>query len=206
MKPANNDEQQLVRDIGNDDASAFDALYWKYHKSVYANILRIIKDPDISKDILQDVFVTLWIKRATLNPGKSIAGWLFTISHRKCIDHLRLTVIKPLLLEEITIAEDPDDCKKKIEQEKQLELLQQAISDLSPKKRKVFELCKLNGKTYEETARELNISKHTVKEYLTAAVTHIKNNIHHQSQSLISIFLVSCTFMHFYTLFYPPFF
>ncbi|MFT3949838.1 MAG: sigma-70 family RNA polymerase sigma factor [Agriterribacter sp.] len=193
MRPANSDEQQLVRDIGNADASAFDALYWKYHKSVYANILKLIKDQEASKDILQEVFITLWIKRTTLNPDKSIAGWLFTTAHRKCIDYLRLITTKPLLAEEMIIAEDSTGFSK-MEQEKQLQLLQQAISDLSPQKRKVFELCKLNGKTYEETAKELNISKHTVKEYLTAATVHIKNYIHHQPQSLISVFLIFFAF------------
>ncbi|MBX3255202.1 MAG: sigma-70 family RNA polymerase sigma factor [Chitinophagaceae bacterium] len=196
MKPANSDEQQLVRDIGNGDASAFDVLYWKYHKSVYTNILRLIKDQEASKDILQEVFITLWIKRTALNPDKSIAGWLFTTAHRKCIDYLRCNTAKPLLVEEMIIADEPAGLIK-MEQEKRLQLLQQAISDLSPKKRKVFELCKLNGKTYEETARELNISKHTVKEYLTAATIHIKDYIHHQPQSLISIFLILFVF-------YPP--
>lgn len=199
MHPDINNEQQLVKEIKNDDTSAFDTLYWKLHKAVYANILKLIKDPDVSKDILQDVFVTLWIKRNTLDPDKCIAGWLSTTSYRKCIDYLRLTVTKPLFAEEIDIADDSDDYKKKIEQEKRLQLIQEAVRNLSTKKRKVFELCKLSGKTYEETAHELNISKHTVKEYLTAAIIHIKNYIHRQPQPPISILLILSAF-------YPPLF
>ena len=199
MKPAINPEQQLLRDFKNGDASAFDILYWQYHKAVYANILKLIKDPDISKDILQDVFVALWIKRSTLNPDMRIGGWLFTTSYHKCIDHLRLSVAAPLWAGEINIADEEVDYVKEREQESRLQLIQQAVRNLSPQKREVFELCKLKGKTYEETAQELNISKHTVKEYLTAAIIHIKNYIRRQPRSPASILFIL-------SVFHPPLF
>ncbi|MBN8860351.1 MAG: sigma-70 family RNA polymerase sigma factor [Sphingobacteriales bacterium] len=199
MKKGINPEQQLVRDIKSGDASAFDTLYWKYHKAVYFNILRLIKDPDTSKDILQEVFITLWIKRNTLSPEMRIGGWLFTTSYHKCIDHLRLTIAESLWDGEVSIADEWIDLRKEKEQESRLQLIQQAVHNLSPKKRAVFELCKLKGKTYEETARELNISKYTVKEYLSAAIIYIKNYIHRQPQSPVSILLILSAF-------YPPFF
>lgn len=197
MKTDTNPEQQLVRDIKNGDASAFDTLYWKYHRAVYFNIFKLIKDPDTSKDILQEVFVALWIKRSALNPDMSIGGWLFTTSYHKCIDHLRLGVAAFLWSGEVNIADEEVDHGKEREQESRLQLIQQAVHNLSPKKREVFELCKLKGKTYEETAQELNISKHTVKEYLTAAIIHIKNYIHRQPQSPASILFIL-------SVFYPP--
>ena len=178
LLPHINSDQQLVKAIKEGDPAAFDSLYWKFHKAVYAGILKLLKDQDVSKDILQDVFVTLWIKRDTLDPDKSIAGWLATISYHKCIDYLRKVVAKPLFAEEIENAYDPDAYDNRKEQEKKLKLIQDAIGKLSPKKRRVFELCKINGKSYKETAHELNISKHTVKEYLKDAITHIRNYIH----------------------------
>lgn len=197
MKTNISPEQQLVSDLKNGDASAFDALYWKYHKAVYANIIKLIKDPDTSKDLLQEVFVALWIKKDTLNPDRSIAGWLFTTGYHKCIDHLRLTLAAPLWTGEINIADEWAGIDYRKEQESRLQLIQQAVNNLSPKKREVFELCKLKGKTYEETAQELNISKHTVKEYLSAAIVHIKNYIHRQPQSPVSILFILSAF-------YPP--
>ncbi|MBN8860704.1 MAG: sigma-70 family RNA polymerase sigma factor [Sphingobacteriales bacterium] len=199
MKTCIDPEQQLVRDLKNGDPSAFDRLYWKYYKAVYANIFKLIKDPDISKDILQEVFIALWIKRATLKPDGSIAGWMFTTSYHKCIDHLRLIPAVPLCHSEINIADEWVDYRKQKEQENRLQLIQQAVNNLSPQKKEVFELCKLKGKSYEETAEALNISKHTVKEYLSAAIIHIKNYIHRQSQSPVSVLLILSAF-------YPPFF
>jgi len=199
MKTGIDPEQQLVRDLKNGDPSAFDTLYWKYHKAVYASILKLIKDPDTSKDILQEVFVALWIKRMTLKPDGSIAGWMFTTSYHKCIDHLRHILAAPLWPSEINIADEWADYRKEQEQENCMQLIQQAVNNLSPKKRAVFELCKLKGKSYEETAEALNISKHTVKEYLSAAIVHIKNYIHRQPQSPVPVLLILSAF-------YPPLF
>jgi RNA polymerase sigma-70 factor (ECF subfamily) len=56
----------------------------------------------------------------------------------------------------------------------QINILEKAIALLSPQKRKVFELCKLQGRTYEEASAEMGISKHTVKEYLSGAMASIK--------------------------------
>jgi RNA polymerase sigma-70 factor (ECF subfamily) len=59
----------------------------------------------------------------------------------------------------------------------QISILEKAIEQLSPQKRRVFELCKLQRRTYAEVADELQISKHTVKEYLSGAVISIKNYV-----------------------------
>ena len=75
-------------------------------------------------------------------------------------------------------------------------LLYEAINLLSPQKRKVFTLCKLEGKTYEEAAEKLNISKHTVKEYLGHAVASVKSHINNNPASLkaVSAMLFCCWF------------
>ena len=56
----------------------------------------------------------------------------------------------------------------------QVSLLQKAIAQLSPQKRRVFELCKLQKQTYLQAAKELQISKHTLKEFLSEAIAPIR--------------------------------
>jgi RNA polymerase sigma-70 factor (ECF subfamily) len=76
----------------------------------------------------------------------------------------------------------------------QWNILENALARLSPQRRRVFELCKLQGKTYEEAAMELHISKYTVKEYLSAAVVAVKeySRRHPESTALmLAIFSLS---------------
>jgi RNA polymerase sigma-70 factor (ECF subfamily) len=167
----------LALRLRNNDIDAFNTLYWKYHGPVYANALKLIKDPTIAEDIVQDVFVTLWEKRHAIDPKQDIAGWLFVVSHHKTIDQLKRK-LRQTLAEKIlySIIEDPNVLEDDITEE-QLGAIEKAVDQLSPQKRKVFELCKMQKRTYENAAEELHISKYTVKEYLSEAIVSIKKYI-----------------------------
>jgi len=73
----------LALRLRNNDISAFNTLYWDYHGPVYANALKLTRDSSIAEDIVQEVFVTLWEKRHTIDPKQDVAGWLFVVSHNK---------------------------------------------------------------------------------------------------------------------------
>src|SRR5574338_872602 len=166
-------EQDLLSRLVRDDIKAFDELYWKYQKAVYQNVFKLVRDIALAEDIVQEVFIGLWERRHTIDSSRSVSGWLFVSSYNRSIN-----VLKKKLRESITpihvdqISEEPG-VESGLE-EAQISLLEKAIEKLPPQKRKVFELCKLRGKTYEEAANEMNISKHTVKEYLSGAVNFIK--------------------------------
>ena len=181
-----NTNKELAERLRNDDKEAFNDLYWKYHSAIYYNVLKLTRDLFIAEDIVQEVFITLWEKRHSLDAGQEISGWLFVVSYNKSISHLKRklkeslaqTGLQPTVEDIIDTGDDLADTR--------MGILEKAIEQLSPQKRKVFELCKLQRRTYEEAAEELKISKHTVKEYLSAAVISIREYIkQHPEYSLI---------------------
>jgi RNA polymerase sigma-70 factor (ECF subfamily) len=185
-----NSDSELVAGLRNNDVKAFDVLYWRYHQAIYANIFKLVKDHETSKDILQEVFTTLWEKRTVIDGGRSVSGWLFVVSYNRSISHLKK------VLKESIVSSVPDENEHPVEDTEihikttQHYILDKAIEHLSPQKRKVFELCKLQGKSYDEAAKELNISRHTVKEYLSNAVANIKDYIkQHPDLNAAVIFL-----------------
>jgi RNA polymerase sigma-70 factor (ECF subfamily) len=170
------DDIKLTAGLTRDDLGAFDALYHKYHLAVFANIFKLIKQQEEAEDVLQDVFVALWENRKRIDPEKSVGGWLFVVSHNKAIKFLNKAVRDKIVSLETTIlsiAEDPDIGYSQLEYQSQL--INKAIDNLPPKKRQVYTLCKLEGKTYEEAARAAGISPHTVKEYVSAASKFVKD-------------------------------
>ena len=190
----NRTTHHLAQSLRNGDISAFNTLYWKYHAAIYANALKLIKDTSIAEDIVQDVFVTLWEKRQTIDPGQDIAGWLFVVSQNKTIDQLKRK-LRQALAEKIlqSILEEPDALNDDITEE-QLGTIEKAVDQLSPQKRKVFELCKMQRRTYEKAAEELQISKYTVKEYLSEAIISIKKYIgQHPTHAGLLIYFLALT-------------
>ncbi len=185
--------KDLASRLRKDDINAFNTLYWKYHAAVYANALKLIKDPVIAEDIVQEVFVTVWGKRHTIDPEQDLAGWLFVISYHKTIDQLKRKLKEALAHKNINISiEDHSILVNADLKEEQLTAIEEAIDQLSPQKRKVFELCKVQGRTYKKAAEELHISKYTVKEYLSEALVSIKKYIgeHPRQTGIIIYFLV----------------
>jgi RNA polymerase sigma-70 factor (ECF subfamily) len=168
---------ELITRLQNDDKEAFNELYQKYHSALYYNILKLTRDAIVTEDIVQEVFITLWEKRYDLNVEQGIAGWLFVVSYNRSISYLKRklkeSIAQTVLQQNI---ESTTNAGNSLENT-QISILEKAIEQLSPQKRRVFELCKLQRRTYAEVADELQISKHTVKEYLSGAVISIKNYV-----------------------------
>ena len=187
----------LASRLRNNDINAFNTLYWEYHAAVYANTLKLIKDTTLAEDIVQEVFVTLWAKRHTIDPEQDIAGWLFVISHHKTVDQLKRKLKQALARKNLNIFTDDHSITVNADlKEEQLCAIEEAMDHLSPQKRKVFELCKVQGRTYKMAAEELHISKYTVKEYLSEALVSIKKYIGEQPRQtgIIIFFLVITSF------------
>lgn len=192
-------EYELAIRLQKGDVTAFDIIYRKYQNSIFLNIFKLTRDEEASRDILQEVFVVLWTNRASIDPDQSLIGWLFKVSFNLSVSYLKKKLRQAAVLNSSEFlslaAEEPfseiADLRSR--------LVKEAIEQLSPQKRRVFELCKIQGKTYEETAKELNISKHTVNEYLVLAIQYIRSYIrqHPEYQSahippvLAAIFLLN---------------
>ena len=191
----NTQDAELVVRLIEDDVSAFDALYWKYHQAVYRNIFKFVKEPIATEDILQEVFARLWEKRKDINAGQSVAGWLFVISFNLSVDYVRKKLREHTFHKELynLNIEGSSWEDNPAAYEEQYRLLEDAISQLSPKKQKIVTLCKLEGKTYDEVAEELKISRNTVKEHLSIAMTrineYVQKNKEHKYVLLLLLFM-----------------
>jgi len=191
-------DYKLVKDLQQEDIAAFDALYHKYHLAVYRNILKITKDTGAAEDILQEVFTRLWEKRQKINPEQSVAGWLFVISFNLSVNYTKRRLREQVVHKKILFNPVPEEhlTGSLVLHKEQYQLLEKAIEQLSPQKRKIINLCKLQGKTYEEAAAELQISRHTVKEHLSAAMVslnkYVQKHANHAYMTAI-LFLIGST-------------
>lgn len=168
------EDKHLISRLRENDTHAFDMLYWKYHQAIYKNALKLTKDEEAASDILQEVFSTLWEKRHTINQDQFVSGWLFVISFNQSINFQRQKLRDTEACNQVEYFHHEDDGENT---EFKYLLMQKAVGQLSPQKQKVFTLCKLDGKSYDQTAVILNISKHTVKEYLSTSMISIKEYV-----------------------------
>ncbi len=169
------EDLDLIQKIKTDDSDAFDVLFKTYYKDLVRYIRSLNNDLELSEDIVQQVFVNLWINRNTITIKSSVRGYLFSASYSIYIDHYRKTKRQLDLLENFKseiireyISENRDLLEHKIKR------LRMVIDTLPPICKKVLELNKFEGLKYDEIADTLNISKKTVESHMRVAFKKIR--------------------------------
>tara|TARA_R110002050_G_scaffold112951_1_gene227418 strand:+ start:7873 stop:8451 length:579 start_codon:yes stop_codon:yes gene_type:complete len=184
------EDRELIHKIINDDRVAFDILFKKYYKPLVYYVKSFSQDTYVSEDIVQQVFMYLWMNRNDLKINKSVKGYLYWVSHTKYIDLYRKTKRREHLLDDFkekalrdSITEDKELLNIRIKKLKQL------IDDLPPTCKTVLELNKLHGLKYNEIAKRLNISKKTVESHMSKAFKKIRKGF--DNDKLIMFFIYS---------------
>ena len=184
----------LLRQSLAGDQDAFEALVSRYHNPLLNYIRRILKDDEQAYDVLQFVFLQLYVSQPTLLTDVSLRGWLFQVAHNRCLDELRKQRRKPAIhfselcwedeSEGIALIEsiqDPQPLPEEIVEQRDLRaVLHQAIHRLPPRFRWVVHLHCFGHLTFSEIGRTLKMPVPTAKAYYYRALpllrTALANN------------------------------
>jgi RNA polymerase sigma-70 factor (family 1) len=170
-------ETALLDALRQSDKEAFTELYNRYHSRVYALALSYIKESGQAEDVTADIFIKLWELRAVLNITTSFSAYLNRMTRNKCLDRLETIARDQQMKNQILRYFEECEPKSKYNEMDFLgqdALFEEALRSLSPKRRRVFELCRQEGKSYDETAAEMGITKHTVKQHMSLAMTNLR--------------------------------
>ncbi|MGX5816747.1 RNA polymerase sigma-70 factor [Chitinophaga lutea] len=187
-------EAYLLHEMAAGNQQALKSIVSAFWSNIYAHALAYLRSPEKAEELTQDVFLALWEKRAELPRIENFRGYLFITARNKIISRLR----------EKLAAGDGNDAAEMAETlyvpDSQLELkelntlLRAGIARLPEKRRRVFEMSRLEGKSHAEIADALHISKDTVSEYITLALnflrTYLKNNGAHLHIAIFCLYYI----------------
>ncbi|SDC36950.1 RNA polymerase sigma-70 factor [Niabella drilacis] len=192
------EEITFIKGLKNGETLAYTRIYDLYHERLYSFVIRFVKVPELAEDILQEVFLTLWKVRERVDSEQSLQAYLYKIS-RNCVFKALKKNARQQQFRERIMAASGAGAKTASDEErltwKEYEnILTDAIDALPVQRRKVFKLCRDEGKTYDGVAAELGISKNTVKEHMVLATRAIKLHIskYVDFQSLLLFLVLSC--------------
>jgi len=173
------EEKSLIVALNSGDQQAFEKLYHLYSVRILKRLVFLLKDVEIAKEILQDVFLTVWEKRETLDAERSFRSLLFRIAENKVVDFFRKAANERKLQEHIIHLSTQSyfHTEDSLAIKEADSILQQAINSLSAKRKEIFILCRLEGKTYEEAGKILGISAGTVNDHMVKALRIIRNQV-----------------------------
>lgn len=185
---------ELLQLLERGEVRALGEIYDRYRQEVYRYALTLVKIPEIAEDLVQDVFVKIWEIRQRLEIKQSFRSYLFRICHNRAIDINKEIASKHHLVDQLVyhyqIATDTELSFTQEELQRYDELVEEALSTLTPQRRKVFDMCKKEKKSYEEVARELGISPNTVKAHVSQTLALLRKYVsQHAGISVILILL-----------------
>lgn len=178
------EDQLLAYNISHGDREAFNTLTHRYYSPLCIFAERILNDPSLAEDIVQEAFVYLWEKRKKLSEIVSVRDYLYTSVRHYSIDQLRSSKVRQRYLHHVT-APVEDMLANYVEIET-MRLLFAAIELLPPRTSQVLKLT-LEGKKQEQIAAEMDISLATVKALKSDGIKKLKNQLGPLSIVLLSV-------------------
>ena len=168
-------EQELLEQLKTGSENAFTRLFDNYRGTVYGVALKFLKSPALAEEIVQDVFMKLWLKRGEMVAVKQLDAYLFIMARNFIFDRIKKMAYETAAQTSLTKPEPSvDDTEYLVRQHQCEQLLQQAIELLPPQQKQVYYYAKVNGLSHEMIAEKMQLSKHTVKKHMAMALQAIK--------------------------------
>lgn len=170
---------ELAKLLKEGDQYAYTEIFERYKGLLYKHAYRLLSDQEEANDIIQDLFLTLWQKRAGLNLTTSLSSYLYSAVRNRIFDLISHQKVASKYLDSIKAFVEQGDyiTDEQIRSNELSRIIEREIASLPPKMRKVFELSRTGDLSYKEIGQQLNISDKTVKQQAYNAVKILKLKI-----------------------------
>jgi len=178
------------------DHHTFKKLFDEYKNRIYGYVLSIAKSEAAAEELTQEVFVKIWRGKKLFENVDNVEGYIFTIARHITIRHLRKAATDADFLRELEGYMHTEPHQSNIENKLAVadfdKLLNEALDQLSPQRRKVYELSRKQGLTMDEIASLLNLSRNTIKNHLVEALSQVRNYLrqHGADSFILLLFLI----------------
>lgn len=161
--------------LRNGDSEVFRAIYLHYASPVRDFLEILTRSKEEAEELTQEIFVSVWEKRARIDPRKSFRGYLYTIARNAAFKLFEQKKVRDKYVDAPHHAPfdaySPD--QRLIAEETEL-LIRMAVERMPPQRKKIFEMSHDQGLKSTEIAERLNLSRHTVDNHLAIAKKNLK--------------------------------
>jgi RNA polymerase sigma-70 factor (family 1) len=191
-------ERELLNRIAQSDEAAFTEIFNYFSPRIWMFIVKKAKSESIAEEIVQEVFLKLWVKKEIATGIKDLASFLYTMATNKLYDHFKKVAGDSRKLEHLWLqvqqAANSNPVEEALDFRESMHLINQAIEQLPPQRKKIYVLNRMEGLSYEEIAQKLNISKNTVSNQLVEATKFIREYVKGTGGAAILFLILSTKF------------
>ncbi|WP_316814367.1 RNA polymerase sigma-70 factor [Pedobacter heparinus] len=172
-------DQELIAFIKERDNAAFAELYERYGIMLFYKVNQMLRDEESAKDVVQDVFTTIWEKPENIQDGANLAGYLYIACRNRVLKLIQKGKTRNDYLTELGRYSKEVDYNtiQQIDERELMLLISAEIAKLPPKMRKVFQLSRIEDLSHKEIALQLGISEATVRKQVQYALSILRNKL-----------------------------
>jgi len=173
------EEQYLIKGLKTRNKVVFDFIFHYYYSGLCAYCEKITGKQDVAEDIVQELFVTLWIKCGQIQIVSSLKNYLFTSVKNRSLDYLKHEQRKTRKLSRFAQEKEPPENLSSLwfaEAELQV-VVEKSLEKLPPRCREIFELSRFEGLKNQEIADKLGLSKRTVELQVSNALKKLRTDL-----------------------------
>jgi RNA polymerase sigma-70 factor (ECF subfamily) len=176
------DRDALAR-LATGDAEALRDLFGWYYAPLLSFVARYVHDDDVARDILQDVFAAIWVRRTTVAPRGPVAGYLYGAARNEA---LRWRAHRGVVTRWEHAERDGNDidagavpsAQQQLELDEMSAAIDRAVAALPPRIREVFLLSRNDQLGHKAIAEALGISPQTVANQISRALQLLEQALH----------------------------
>ena len=182
-RPASRDyagflDEALLALVAREDEEALAQLYDRYSRVAYGLALRVVRDPALAEDAVQEAFLTLWRTAAGFRSDRAKPStWILTLVHRRAVDVVRREERRRAA--PLEPGDEPDAFGLATDEEIELtdrrRLVQQALRQLPDEQREALELAYYGGLTQSELAERLAVPLGTIKSRMFTGLRRLRD-------------------------------
>jgi RNA polymerase sigma-70 factor (family 1) len=186
-----NEWSVIKRAVTTGDEVAFAQLYDHLWSKLYSAAYNYVRDKATAQEIVQEVFVSLWVKRDDLDHVKDITGFAMNSVKFKIYDHFDKKAVVEKYAEKTirNSASSAEDTLQQIEYEETERIIKSEIDNLPATTGKIFRLSRFQQLTNEEIAKTMKLSVKAVEYHITQSLKQLRLRI----GNLLSLVMLFCS-------------
>ncbi len=170
------EEKIYISKLKDGDKNAFKMLFEHYYPVFFPFAVSLLHDEFVADDVVQNVFVRVWVYREKLDPARSMRNYLLVSVRNEIYVHYRNVFInnsEPILTDYV----DQSSLEEALSASDLKNRINEIIVKMPQRRREVFTMSRVNGLSNLEIAEKMGISVRTVEKHIELALRHIRNHL-----------------------------
>lgn len=168
-------DDEVLRRLREGELRALDALMERYYQPLLNFVVGYVDSPDAADDVLQELFIWVWERRAAIDPPSTLQAYLYAAARNAALNAKARQQTRERYESQRAAEGDAFEYvapqgSGRLERAELLQAVQRAVMALSPRSREVYVLGMKYGLTYREIAATLGISIPTAQTHMTRAL------------------------------------